>query len=312
MDTKLFVHRIAGGMYTVMDRSFTPGKVRWVDSNASLKGDSVGKGKNPQAPYATLDYAIGQCDADNGDVIMVMPKHAETLAADVTVDKANLTIIGLGNGSDKPTLTFGAAAREINITADNCRIEGLRLVSGANDLVNFIDDDAENTEIVNCDFVTGTATEALCFISKATTKDGLLIKGCTALQPTDPEGTQGAAGTGFLYFVDSENITVEDCKIIGNFETAIFHNKTTAGKELNIKDCRLYQALADGEHFVLVDTITGSISRSTCSNPNATDATVAQLVGTIGTTFWLAGDAWFSNDSAAGGQLMVVGDAACS
>lgn len=83
-------------------------------------------------------------------------------------------------------------------------------------------------------------------------------------------------------------------------------------QELIIKDSIFKQDLAGASHLVLVAASTGAMIRSNGRNPNATDATVAQLVGSIDATFWLSADTFFGNDSAAGGSLQVVGDAACS
>ena len=54
------------------------GNVFWVDSGAGSNGN---KGTFDR-PWATIDYSIGKCTASNGDVVMVKPGHAETLAAD--------------------------------------------------------------------------------------------------------------------------------------------------------------------------------------------------------------------------------------
>ena len=62
------------------------GNVFWVDSGAGSNGN---KGTFAR-PFATIDYAIGQCTANNGDLIMVMPGHTETVtaAAGIAVDVA--------------------------------------------------------------------------------------------------------------------------------------------------------------------------------------------------------------------------------
>lgn len=308
--TELFVRGIKGGIRTVVSEQYFPGEIFFVDSGASLKGDSAGKGKDPTAPFATIDYAVGQCTSDRGDAIFVLPGHAETLAADITVDKSDLRIIGLGQGQNKPALTFGAAAREINVTADDVTIRNLRLVSGANNLVNFVDADANDLVLEDLDMVTSSGAEAYCFVNFATTKDNLTLRRIHAQQPSDPEGTDAAAGTGFLYIVDSENVLIEDCRFVGNFETAIIHNKTTKVQNLWIRNSYFHQYLSGAELLILVDGATGMMQACAGQNPNATDVTVAQLVGTPGTLFWLSGDTFFGNDSGGGGQLAVVGDAA--
>lgn len=313
MDTKLFVRRQAGGMFTVLDKSATPGDIWYVGSTVTTGLDAVGYGRNPDSPFVTIDYAIGQATTTQGDVIIVLPGHAETLStADITVDKANLSIIGLGKGTSKPTITFGATTSEINVTSASVLLKNLRLVSGVNNLVNFIDADATMLEVEDCDFVTSNALEAYGFVVLATTVDFFSFKRCTFIQPTDPAGTNGAASTGVFYCEDTEHIWIEDCYFVGNFETAILHNKTTAGKDAYLKNCTIRQSLADGLTVVVAANMEGAIINCTNQNVNATDVTAAKCWGTLGTQFWIGGNSYSGNDSAAGGQLMVNAGTATS
>ena len=122
MDTKLFVRKQSGGMFSVVDKSFTPGSIFYVDSGHSAASDGAGFGQNPDKPVATIDYAVGLCTASQGDVIFVMPGHAETIssATSLVADVAGVSIIGLGRGSLMPTLTFTTAATALlSVTAAN-------------------------------------------------------------------------------------------------------------------------------------------------------------------------------------------------
>jgi hypothetical protein len=62
--------------------------------------------------HATVDAAINACTANRGDVILIAPGHTETLgaASAITQDTAGITILGLGEGADRPTFTFSATA----------------------------------------------------------------------------------------------------------------------------------------------------------------------------------------------------------
>jgi len=112
-----------------------PGKVHWVNNSAVLpeKGiaghDVNGKGTYLK-PWRTIDYAIGRCTASRGDIIAVMPGHAETLttAGGITSDVAGVAIVGLGHGSLRPTVTLGAAAADWAVDAANCAFVNLSLV----------------------------------------------------------------------------------------------------------------------------------------------------------------------------------------
>ena len=92
--------------------SSTTGNIYYVDSGAAVASDEVGAGRSPSTPFATIDFAIGQCTANNGDVIYGMPGHAEAViaAGGLDVDVAGISIIGLGVGNNRPTITLGTDA----------------------------------------------------------------------------------------------------------------------------------------------------------------------------------------------------------
>src|SRR6185436_14827350 len=71
----------------------------------SVSGSDSDSGTSPVAAKATLAAAIALCTANNGDVIFVLPGHSETLTAAITVNKAGISIVGLGQGLVRPSLT---------------------------------------------------------------------------------------------------------------------------------------------------------------------------------------------------------------
>lgn len=103
-----------------------PGKVFWVsNSTAMLPNQKNGSNSNDgsfNAPFSTITYAMSQCIANRGDIIFVKPLHAESLAAagDIAASKAGVAVIGLGNGSNRPTITLGTATTaSIQVSASN-------------------------------------------------------------------------------------------------------------------------------------------------------------------------------------------------
>ena len=117
--TALFSRHQPGGVFTIDDLEQHPGDIWFVNNTVTAATDATGYGQNPDAPFATLDYAIGQCTASNGDVIYVMPGHAEDLTAadSIDVDVAGIKIIGLGWGALKPTFSTTAAAGSFKVDA---------------------------------------------------------------------------------------------------------------------------------------------------------------------------------------------------
>lgn len=305
--TALFSRHQPGGVFTIDDLAEHPGNILFVSSATGVNG--AGYGQSPDAPVATIDYAIGLCTANQGDVIYVLPGHAETIvaAAGIAVDVAGISIIGLGRGSLKPTITFGTStAADINVSAANVLLRNLRLVNNIDSLVNFLDLDADWFTGEDLDFVTSSTKEAIGFINIATTKDNFFFRRLTALQPTDPGGSDGGADTGFVYIVDSENIFFDDCHFYGNFETAIFHNRTTACKNLWVRNCTAIQLLSGAEPFQLVDGANGAMVGGGMITPAETAAVEATLVGTLGAGFFILPPGNFGNDGGAGGQGGII------
>jgi hypothetical protein len=104
----------------------TTGKYWFVDSVTGANGNS---GTNPSEAFATLDYAVGRCTAAKGDVIVLMPGHAETVtASNTTLDVSGITVIGLGSGLLRPTFTYGAAAATITVSAANITVKNCHFI----------------------------------------------------------------------------------------------------------------------------------------------------------------------------------------
>ncbi len=168
------------------------GKIFYVDSTHAKKSDTVGSGRSPNQPFATLDYAIGRCQGTNGDtsvstaakgdVIIVAPGHAENISAAgfVTMDVAGVTVVGLGNGRNRPTFTWTATAGTILMSGANTRISNcVFLMYGVDGIVSGISVTGADVRIDNCEFElsnpAGTAFSAILGILSAATATRLQI-----------------------------------------------------------------------------------------------------------------------------------------
>lgn len=121
----------SGGVPT-LPGGMTTGKVFFVGSTVAGALDAPANGSSPTLPFATLDYAIGKCTANQGDTIYLMPGHAENIASATgcVLDVAGVRVIGLGWGTKRPTLTITTATTAtISITAANCYVENVLVVS---------------------------------------------------------------------------------------------------------------------------------------------------------------------------------------
>lgn len=170
---------------------FTTGKVFFVSSTSANCQDDPGHGKSPERPYATLDYAIGRCTADNGDVIVLMPNHAETItgAGGITADVAGITIHGVGTFNQRPRFLMDAGTSvSFLISAADVTVRNCVFASGHADVVTCFDVTAKGATIVECEFVDNVANENFLSAIKATSTsdnnaDGLKVIGCRYVSP---------------------------------------------------------------------------------------------------------------------------------
>lgn len=136
----------------------TTGNYWFVSSTTGSNGNT---GKSSNQAFATLAQASSAATASNGDVIILLPGHAETItgAAAITLSKAGLYIVGLGNGANRPTFTWSTstAAQVIvsgaNITFDNVRFD----FTGIDAVVAAISVTAIDVKFINSTFITNAA-----------------------------------------------------------------------------------------------------------------------------------------------------------
>lgn len=140
---------------------------------------------------ATIDSAVGYCTASRGDVILVAPGHTEAVssATALALDKAGVSIVGLGEGSLRPTITLDTAtAATIGVSAANVSVKNMIFTANFADIVSFFTlTTANNFTLDGCLFkATASNMNALHVVdTNATTSnaDGLTITNCTWIEP---------------------------------------------------------------------------------------------------------------------------------
>jgi len=278
--------------------------------NVGLPG-IVGEAQGPWVDCPPVNYALrltgGPDHVDYAHGRGAASAETISAAAGIDLDVEGITVIGLGNGDNRPTFTMDTSTSvDEDVDADNITIKGLRFVSGKAAMLAMIDVNNAFFEAIDCDFISLSTFTVINFINIPTTKDNFRFKGCRFISATDPDGTDGGANTGCFYIVDSENIRIEDCEFYGNFETAIFHNKTTACKNLWVINCYGIQSLSGAEPFQLVDGANGAMVGGGFITPAEAAATEATLVGTLGDAFFILVPGNFGNDGVSGGQGGII------
>lgn len=219
--TALFANKIPGGVLVISDLEQHPGNIFFVDSGHANASDAAGYGLTPDRPYATIDYAIGNCTASNGDVIYVMPGHSEstsTASAELfDLDVAGVSIIGLGKGDLRPTLTLEVATATIKIAAANCRLSNIRLIGNITDLATGLE--------ITADAV-GSMVDHCYFADSATNKDMLIVMAIEAdadrLRIEDNQihiTTGGEATEGIKFAGGSDGTIIARNYMFGDWKT---------------------------------------------------------------------------------------------
>jgi hypothetical protein len=154
-----------------------PGQVFFVNSTTVIADGGVGGSNgNPgtyQKPFATIAYAVTRCKANRGDVVMVMPGHTESVIAAATISVANggVSIIGLGTGNKRPTITLSTAATaSIAVSGANVTFKNMIFTANFADITKVFTVTAKYFLIEDCRIqATATNMNFLSIVSTNTT-----------------------------------------------------------------------------------------------------------------------------------------------
>lgn len=239
--TTLEVRQTPGGLFCITDPVNTStGSIFWVHSGTG--SDAAGYGLSPDAPVATIDYAVGLCTASKGDVIYVMPGHNEGLGnAQIAVDVIGVSIIGLGSGSLRPRIDFDHANASIDVSAVGCTLKNLTLLPSVTDVLIAIDVNAAATDVTIED------VEALPGEDGAGVDDFAAVvefkAGCTRGKVRRLKVRQHASAVGYIAGVRlkgaSDDILIEDCDFVmaGAGLVAPINGDTTLSTNLRVLRC---------------------------------------------------------------------------
>ena len=245
---------IANGANVLSQPDFLTGNLFYVDSNVAAAGD----GSSPTEAVATIDAAVGLCTANNNDKIIVLPGHTETVSAagGLALDVAGITLIGLGHGSDRPTITFTTVVgADMNVDAANITMVNFLFTGGIDALTGPIDVNAADFAMINCETrdVTGQATD---FIVTDANANRLYIDGWVH------RGAAAAGADTAITIVGGDGAVIKNFWIDGNFAVAAIENVTTAATNISIYGDRPSFARTRNSTDVivtLVATATGNV-----------------------------------------------------
>jgi len=109
----------------------------------------------------TIQAGVNAASANRGDVVLVMPGYDQTLSRADSWATAGVSVIGLGEGLNRPILRYAAITDEVGIKANNFTVENIRFLADVDSVARGLDLDTgySGATIRNCifDFDTNTS-----------------------------------------------------------------------------------------------------------------------------------------------------------
>lgn len=241
------------------------GNTRYVDSVSG--SDASGRGTTLSNPLASINYAVGLCTASNGDVVVALPGHVETVttaptgshaaaAGQLNIDVVGVKVLGLGVGATQATVNLTTATTaNVRINAASVWVEGLTFTGGIDNITTVLTiNGVADVTLRNITYrdVTG---EAAKFLNAANNSDRLWISGFRHI------GAATAGATHSMTFDGCDDLLLEDFCIIGNFSTAAVGFITTASARITVRSAGRVPSFVWNQNsadVAFVDTITGS------------------------------------------------------
>jgi hypothetical protein len=261
------------------------GNVYWVGATAGLNwvaGVDSPECGTKETPFASIDYAVGQCTGNNGDVIYVLPGHTDTITATttMTLDVAGISVIGLGNGTLRPTITLGTStAATITISAANVLLSNIIFQTAIDELAAAITVTGANCTLDTVDYVEYSASYQTIIGVKVSAATYFTMKNCHHSQVTAPNGNGGwvnLAGAcndcviqNNMFFINTTNN--------GNSGTIV----GTSAASLRVFICNNLMVNPAGTSVMSISLYSGStglVAWNGAGNPNATGSNTGDAV----------------------------------
>lgn len=234
----------------------TTGKIFWVDSGTGSDDDDGKK----ETPFAKIDYAIGKCTANNGDIILVYPGHVETVikAAGLVFDIAGVTVIFLGPETNRGYITFTTVVgADMDIDAANVTLINPKFVAGIDALTGPIDVNAADFTMINGeyhDFTDMNTTDCIVGVAGATR---LKIDGWKYFKSN--EG--GTAKESHIQMTGVDDCILKNLYVDGDFDTAIIENGADELLRITMEDHYLNNTAPSAGPCAKLDAACSGIAR---------------------------------------------------
>jgi hypothetical protein len=234
--------------YDLRNAVQSTGNIWFVDSGCLNAASATGR--SPDYAVATIDAAINLCTANNGDIIVVMEGHAESVIAanGIALDVLGVTIIGLGRGRSRPVITFTTAlGASFDISAASNHVENLVFVCNFDDQTAMVNVTAADVTIRNCEFQMSDATyDAEIGVKVSDAGDRVCIEDCKF------HGTGNTAVVaGAISFGAADNSVIRRNIITGYFGTTGCILNAAAAVNVVISNNVLLNRSADANNLLI-------------------------------------------------------------
>lgn len=165
--------------------------------------------------FNTITAALAACTANAGDVIIVTEGYTETItAAGTNVNVAGVRIVGMGDGANRPTITFTTAiTANFLVTAANITIQNLVFTCNFDAITALVTVSTADVSFLDCEFNTNNGTMgAVVGLLTAATASRLKVLRCRFLGPATNTGTTTTAQLDHEVGVD---YVIQDCYFTG-------------------------------------------------------------------------------------------------
>jgi hypothetical protein len=182
---------------------------------------------------------VGLATLNQGDIIYVMPGHNETIINNtaLAMDKAGISVIGLGKGNLRPILDFDNTAGSIIISEANCRLSNLVFNASVSAVVLAIDVNAHDFELDNCYFTWEATGDEFISMVDVTAFDRTYIHD----NVFETEGT-AADAVNCISLNDAEDVIIQNNTFRGLWTVSVIFGATALSKRLLILDNVIYNA----------------------------------------------------------------------
>lgn len=243
---------------------FPTGNVLYVHSDGNAAG-----GYSPETALSTLVLAQTAAAASNGDVVYVLPGHAQSVvgAAGMTFSKAGVRYQGVGIGRNRPTVTFSTStAAQIIVSGANITFANMVFdLTGIDAIVAAFSVTGADVGFEDCEFLTNSGTAGCVLgILTAATADRFRVERCRFLGPATNTGTTTTAQIQHEVGVD---YVIRDSYFTGKMTQSILNATTLLRGQIH-------------NNVFVVATGTKAIAMAAASTPMVTNNRINVPSGT--------------------------------